>query len=51
MTDYKTLLKKYMCLVVDCEGVTFVSRANDKHTYVEFDDEEIAELEKIEGEL
>lgn len=48
--DYEALLKKYMQHVCDCEGIDFVVRIGDRHSDVEFTDEEKAELERISEE-
>lgn len=45
------LLKKYMAHVLDSEGVTFVLYINDPHSSVEFTDEEISILKKLEDEI
>lgn len=50
--DYKELLKKYMAHVVDCEGTTFVNRLNSGcGADVDFTEEEVLELERIEHEI
>lgn len=49
--DYKELLKKYMQHVGEYEGATFVNCLNDFHCDVEFTEEEVAELERIENEI
>jgi hypothetical protein len=51
MTDYKTLLKKYMQHVIECEGISFVSHINDYTSDVLFTDEEAEELRKIDNEV
>lgn len=48
MIDYQALLKKYMDLVDYHEGTTFVSDAMYAR---EFTPEELAELNRIEGEV
>ena len=45
--DYKALLRKYMELVLSCEGVTFVSLRGDD----EFTADEVAALEAITEEI
>lgn len=42
--DYRELLKKYMNMVGEAEGITYV------HHSETLSNEEFAELEKIEGE-
>lgn len=49
--DYVELLKKYMDHVTECEGIDFVDQIGCAHSDVEFTAEEIAELERISGEL
>lgn len=45
--DYRNLLKKYMSLVGECEGVTFVNQTSPKH----FSIFEVEELQAIDNEL
>lgn len=50
--EYEELLKKYMAHVIDCEGTTFVNRLNSGcGADVDFTEEEVQELERIEQEL
>lgn len=48
--DYKTLLTKYIALVGNCEGVTFVGHIGESYAGVKFTDEEIAALQAAEIE-
>lgn len=37
MIDYKTLLEKYMRVVIDAEGISFVGRKDDIFTDEEYE--------------
>ena len=45
--DFKALLKKYMALVIDCEGVSFIN-GGPMHGKDHFTEEEMLELQAIE---
>ncbi len=46
--DYRELLTKYMALISDVEGVTYVGHANQSDiSDVVFTDAEVAELEHL----
>lgn len=45
--NYRDLLRKYMTLVVEAEGVDFLDQASEDY----FDPEEKAELEIVTAEL
>ena len=49
--DARELLKKYMQLVLDEESITFLNRIPSYVSEVEFDQDEIEELRKIESEI
>lgn len=49
--DYKELLKKYMAHVIDCESISFLDQIGDCHTDVEFTEEEVQELGRLEQEI
>ena len=45
MINHEELLKKYIRLVCDCEGISYVSEAGE---WCGFTSEEIEELERLE---
>lgn len=45
--DYRDLLVRYIALVEECEGVTFIDRADMRGR---FTDEEIVEMQLLEAE-
>lgn len=48
--DYKTLLEKYMRHVMQCEGIDFTDRLNERmSSEVEFERDEVVELKQISG--
>lgn len=49
--DYKALLKKYMRLIRDEEGSTFLGSIGNSSNDVWFTQEEVAELNAIRGEI
>lgn len=51
--DYRELLKRYMSHVLENEGITYVEdhMVNTHTDAVQFTDEELAELKKIEDEV
>jgi len=49
--DYRELLKKYMAIVGEAEGVDFLSHAEEKVGPYRLSDEEIVVLEAISAEV
>jgi hypothetical protein len=48
--NYKELLIKYMGLVIDNEGISFIEYGCSNHAGIKFTEQEIKELENIDTE-
>ena len=49
--DYRELLKKYITLIIENEGIDYIDRINDGCDNIVFTEEEKTELEKIAEEI